>query len=48
VDFPAEISEVETNLRADEAGGTGDEEFFHESVKFGAWSREPEDWNGKL
>ena len=29
VDFPSEIGEVETNFRADEAGGTGDEEFFH-------------------
>jgi hypothetical protein len=29
MDFPAEVSEVETNLRADEAGGTGDEKLAH-------------------
>ena len=29
VDFPAEAGKVEANFRADEAGGSGDEEFFH-------------------
>ena len=35
VDFPAEVGEMETDFRADEAGGTGDEEFFHESSELG-------------
>jgi Ni,Fe-hydrogenase maturation factor len=42
MDFPSEIGEVETNLRADEAGRTGNEEFFHESRELGAWSLELE------
>ncbi len=40
VDFPTEAGEVQTNLRADEAGGSGDEEFFHGSRELGVWSLE--------
>ena len=43
VDFPTEVGEVETNLRADEAGGSSDEKFFHREQ--GAWSLEPGAWS---
>jgi len=33
---------MKTNFRADEAGGTGDEEFFHRSMELGAWGLESE------
>jgi hypothetical protein len=40
VDFPTEAGKVKANLRADEAGGSGDEEFFHKSREQGVWSLE--------
>jgi hypothetical protein len=38
VDFPAKVGEMKTNFRADEARGTGDEEFFHKKVELAVFS----------
>jgi hypothetical protein len=38
VDFPSKFGKVETNFRADEARGSGDEQFFHKRAELAVFS----------